>query len=612
MLDICYLPETGQALLITNDLQHWLDAEADELDAWLTRLLEAVEQEDTTEVGEAKSALGQSLGPTLNRPDTLSGLTEIAGYRGRKYTYVRSDKLRNHIRRYNLLVDIRNNRRFTDASGRFDANKAQRSLQEDFGQGPRKLGIRFTSTQFERGMTAWADSWNTNQGQHTDWLAHSDHFSATTEAAVMRYLAGASLQGGISKTAIGLQAEAQVQASLAEGKATLNTHLPNKTGYYLRMTLPTKNGGQRTLDFGQVRATLSTELIGFAGAKAALAVNLELSMNGGQALLSGLTDDEVADRQSRDADFKPLDIQFNAFAGASGGCGAKGYLEWDNIEARTDNEPAFRALAEFGGQLEGLTGAGANAAYYIGYENGQFRIRARVGAALGVGLTGELVATVNADTIYDFIQCIYRQLMTFDFGYLGFIQEEAFKVLHQVIFGAIATGDRIADCLNRAEIVILSWWESIRTEASRHESANDLALRVLADDQSLIQYAPPETKATLLRCLCLTSGSSISSSSWSWDGLDEKREEAIVKILRTILHHGEFMEIASRMGPAGPEHPNTTGWSFADGYRLIAAALDGREKSELQEWFNSLPYSSPMTKNTAYLIQEVNSSGYMA
>ena len=89
----------------------------------------------------------------------------------------------------------------------------------------------------------------------------------------------------------------------------------------MRLDLPTKDGGTQPLEFGAIRATMTIYLMGFAGAKVLLSGNIDISMNGSQPEIRGLSSNETSQKQRNDPHFVPTDVQLNACTGVSGGCG---------------------------------------------------------------------------------------------------------------------------------------------------------------------------------------------------------------------------------------------------------------------------------------------------
>ncbi|MDX1270092.1 MAG: hypothetical protein R3311_22185, partial [Oceanisphaera sp.] len=271
-LDVAYLPEGDTLLVIPDLLAEIIDQDHQALTSAISALNSAQQNQasqpsvaastnsngSADPVTTAKSNVLAALGPALVSPqgngpqhsNQIAGLTELLGYRGRKFTYVRSDLIRNHIRRYSLATDVRNARRYTNEAGQFDAEKATRSLAEDFNRGKLKTRATLNLGAFERSLTDWAADWNATSGEQRDWLSASEHYSATTEAAMLRFFAGASGEATFSETAIGLSAKAQMSVALFEGKATASCHFPSKEGWPMRLDLPTKEGGTQPLNFG--------------------------------------------------------------------------------------------------------------------------------------------------------------------------------------------------------------------------------------------------------------------------------------------------------------------------------------------------------------------------
>ena len=630
-LEVAYLPESDALLVIPDLLAEVIDQDHQALTSAITAL-NAAQQNQASQPATNSSTSGNgsdnpvttardnvmaALGPALDSPqgngpqhsNQIAGLTELLGYRGRKFTYVRSDLIRNYIRRYSLATDVRNARRYTNEAGQFDADKATRSLAEDFSRGKLKTRATLDLGAFDHSLTDWAADWNATTGEQHDWLSASEHYSATTEAAMLRFFAGASASATFSKTAIGLSADAQMSVALFEGKTTASCHFPSKEGWSMRLDLPTKDGGTQPLDFGAIRATMTIYLVGFAGAKVLLSGNIDISMNGGQPEIRGLSSNEATQKQQNDPHFVPTDVQLNAFTGVSGGCGVNGSIEWDNPEARTNDEPAFQALAELGGEFQARFGMGYTLGLYIGYEAGQFRFRAKSGAAFGTGASGEIVAAVNVSALIDFVQFVYHQLMKFDFQKLEIMDSDAFKLFHKVISGVMATGLVLAEGLLSSIQAVDAWWEALKLPFEENELSYQLAENILSDNQNLLQFAPPESKATMLRTLCATKKIWYHPNNWSLSGFTETHEEAIVKILKTITCKREYTEITERMGPDGPLHPSLTGWTAWDGFDLIIGTLDGVEARFFSEWRDNLP-EQPARNATASTAATLAQAGF--
>ena len=266
---------------------------------------------------------------------------------------------------------------------------------------------------------------------------------------------------------------------------------------------------------------------------------------------------------------------------------------------------AHLTLAELGGEFQARAGAGAMLGLFIGYDDGKFMFRAKAGAALGIGASGEMVAAVGINALIDFVQFVYHQLMKFDFRKLDVIDPLAFEVLHKLISGVFSVGLPIAEGLFSTADAVNRWWRSLKLPYEENEYAHQLAENILTDSEGLLQFAPPESKATMLRTLCATRKAWLHPGSWGL-GYTETREEAIVKILRTITCKREYTEITERMGPEGPLHPEQTNWTAWDGFDLISGSLDGVEARFFSDWRDNLPEQTArntQASNAAILAQ---------
>ncbi len=119
-LEVAYLPESDALLVVPDLLADLIDQDHQALSSAITALNAAQQRKATEQTPEtdsqidtAKNDVMAALGPALASPqgsgpqhsNQIAGLTELLGYRGRKFTYVRSDLIRNHIRRYSLTAD---------------------------------------------------------------------------------------------------------------------------------------------------------------------------------------------------------------------------------------------------------------------------------------------------------------------------------------------------------------------------------------------------------------------------------------------------------------------------------------------------------------------------
>ncbi|HAU05632.1 hypothetical protein [Pseudoalteromonas sp.] len=156
IIDFLYLPDEQCFIAVTPALAGILDEEMATLNAPVEQLKQSVigEQGSAQQLATAKQALNETLKPLVKGPNANS-ITEIVGYKGRKYTYVRSDKIVNHVRSYRLDTDIRNGRRFSDKDGRLDKSKLKEALKNDVSK--LKTSFKFDKKLIDTYTSVWGD-----------------------------------------------------------------------------------------------------------------------------------------------------------------------------------------------------------------------------------------------------------------------------------------------------------------------------------------------------------------------------------------------------------------------------------------------------------------------
>ncbi|MFY0665949.1 MAG: hypothetical protein JXQ97_15105 [Natronospirillum sp.] len=583
--DLCYLPSEGALLVLTDELSYIIDEDAALFDGLMQERLNAEAtlnaqgQPDEAAIVSAKQALAHALEPLMDPRTGMDALTEIIGYRGRKYTYVRSDRMRDHWRKYGLQVDVRDAQRFTNADGQFDREKALQTVKDDFAPSNTRFNLVLLERNFKTAhLTAWAEQWNTGEHQGKDWLAVSEHFSATTESALMRYTQGASLNVTRQNGRLGIRGEGQANVELASGRTELATHLPSKDGHPLQFQMQNRHQQEVEFSLGVFRFTTRVVLTGYAGAKASLAINLAVDMTGGQAELRGMDDTDVEPAREKDPHFTPAqgELTASAFAGVSGGCATTGALEWKSVE----HHPNFETLAEIGGELSAQAGVGATAGLYLQFDDGRFRFRAKVGAVVGVGFTGGVVVTVGTEQLVTLVQFVYHQLKDNNYGYMDFIEGDTFRALQMKLYEAFL--DRGREKFETLQSTYLDIFREWRGFVENQANALDVAKNIISDDHGLLPFTSPETKATMLRQLL-----QVRYISRNLNGL---REIALNKLLRHITCKREYVKVMERLGPNGPFAPvNRHEWNSAHGRYFVLQHLRGDGPAAFEAWFYSLP-----------------------
>ncbi|MBU3537075.1 hypothetical protein KHT87_21880, partial [Alkalihalobacillus clausii] len=92
------------------------------------------------------------------------------------------------------------------------------------------------------------------------------------------------------------------------------------------------------------------------------------------------------------------------FAGAKGGVGIKGAVEWRNPHTK---DKKFEPFASVAPELQGMAGLAGEAKLNIEYVDGVFRITAHAGICLGLGAEGTVTLAVGAKQLASFAYWTY-------------------------------------------------------------------------------------------------------------------------------------------------------------------------------------------------------------
>ena len=519
-------------------------------------------------------------------------LTEIRRLSGRKWTYVRSDRLRNHWRSYSLDVDDRDaSIRNVGDDGSPGSISRQRLLRQ---AADAEVALKLAEHTFAEGaltefMGEWFDEIRASLDSQTDLVGEGElrMLDRFHDAQLLRYYAGAGLAGefDLRNRRFGFKGELGASFALAEGRLGVNGYLPHASGFALRVPPPP---GHRVgaLDLGAVRFHGEAALKGFVGASVAGSVKAQVSMDQGKALVRGARGRDVPDGQVASASAR-------AFAGAEGGVELKGSLEWDNPDERTGGAPSWQAFLSLGAEGAGAFGIGAEAEFTVSYERGRFLVRARAGLVFGGGLKGKVAFEVGVGVIGEFVAFVYHKLRDANFRHLHWIDEVAFDALSRLVAHAIAEGvdlavaageflgrqavaafDGVADAAGGVAAAVGRRWESQR-----------LAANVRGADGT--RYATPEAKAMLLDRLMEAKAFNAYA--------EEPEEEAAIAVLRWVQSQREFQEVCEHLGPGGAkteyEHGRSRLDAFFDGadarrYRRVRSDLAQRERllQEMERW----------------------------
>ncbi len=439
-----------------------------------------------------------------------------------------------------------------DASGRrkVDRNKLKSYLSEQVQQVKLKssdfvtLEVGHNSTLGPEAL----DKWNANaHAEGEGKLVWGDtqlgdvDFSA--EAAAMRFFSGGSLSGELAplKGKVSLKAEGSVEVAFAEGKVGGNLYLPSKEGvmlYYLdaeQMVDLASGKGVDTgrYDLGAVRLQCSAELKGVIGVSLAGEVSIGVQMKeldtqdvDGETKagkLPQLHGSRKKAKRSKAVDVTGTDpawrktasvaAEVSFFAGAKGGLGFSGSVQWRNPHS---NEKKFEPFASIAPELQAMAGLAGEAKLNIEYVGGIFRITAHAGLCLGVGAEGTFTFAVGAKQLGSFVFWMYYNLLHAGFRSLVFIADSAFKALKSLGYLMVVEGKEVAAYfgkqLEQVETSLAKAVERYEAKFQKESEILALAQRVLSS-LDRIRFTTPESKGMLIYQL-----TRFGAVSWALDG----------------------------------------------------------------------------------------------
>ena len=515
-------------------------------------------------------------------------LTEIVRLKGhRKYTYVRSEKMKDHVRSYSMATDDRNRSQgYNPKTKQFDYKTLAKKLREELNKPEFKVKYQ-TGNLLER-----LDSYNEFQ-QFMNQFAYStgpqylmgdenSAYNVTAEAQFFRYASGAAFHAEFDPAEGKLQIAggAHAELSLAEGQAKCQRMIPSKEGYHCQFEL-----NNTPCDLGYFRLDLNVVLSGNAGASANLGAAISFEMNAGQPVIKGAArskDDDTNESGEVEPDkFKydrllhekghvqGINAEAQFFAGVTAGCKVGVALQWQSPEENNQ----FVTLAEAGAGIEVAAGIGAEGYLKIEYneESRKFIASFGVGVVAGAGATGKLDAAIEAGNIYQLVKFVYHQIMKTDFLTPEYIDIKGFDFLQKALAKAIIMGGDIADEVQLTIRDIADWWSEVHQ--SRMESEG-LAQKIL-DDSSLYRYAAPVVKGRFLAILCRRFLLSTETS----------QEQAIVKLLSYTQSVAEYHEILKHTSESGLVlTPSQT----KNVESMMYGILDGHEQIRFDVWKHRL------------------------
>jgi len=503
----------------------------------------------------------------------------------RKWTYVRSDKVRNHWRSYPFNKDEKSQKASFIKDGKVDT----KALKEQFTKLEPKLKAEWTLGHtagfWFPDLQAWTEQINKK--------SEGDNVSFEYGVQLFRYFAGcaASSEWNPRGGKIAAKFNGKAELMLASGKAKTEGYLPAKDGWVWTLTGP-KSGKQ--FHIGAVRFFGEAKLEGACGASASAELGLEVdySQLTGKSGVKGAKRKPAAATGADTKTGKLDQLGAEAGAGADLFAGAKlsgeltGALQYKSPEVTNGKADEFASMAQVGPKVEVQFGAGAAAALMVHYDKGKFRLKAKAGVCLGPGAKGEIGLEVDAKRVYTFMEWLFRALLNANFEMLEIVTKEGYtsaKQLQTLMLNGVVD---VYDDINRA-------WDKFERHVELEDQRITLMNRVLRNQREL-RICVPEAHGIML--YQLTRHGTITKLLPQNTGLNfevmAERKKAVMQICRWAQCQRQFENMVQHMGPNG-EKGGFKG-NFKGLLRFMEIGpLNSRFDDELYALYMSLPYEPP-------------------
>lgn len=405
-------------------------------------------------------------------------------------------------------------------------------------------------------------------------------FSA--EAAAMRYYSGGSLSGELAPLQgnVNIKAEGGLEVAFAEGKVAGHLYLPSKEGlmlYWLDIEQAVAMAKGQAVDttrydLGAVRLACAAELKGVIGVSLAGEVSIGVAMKdidtqdvdgktkpGKMPHILG-TNKKVKRKSAANVSGQGDDwkntagaaASVNFFAGAKGGVGLSGAIEWRNPHSK---EKKFEPFASIAPELQGMAGLAGEAKLAVEYVDGVFRITAHAGLCFGLGAEGTVTLAVGAKQLASFMYWFYYNLLNLGFRNTQIIQDTAFRAGQYLGYLVVAEGQAVTAYfgkqLRASEDALDSLANDLEIKLRREAATLQLARRILSNPSAL-RCTPPESKGMLIYML-----TRFGAVSWALDGggLGSKylptQRQAVLAVLRQTQTKRDIENVIQHIHPTG-------------------------------------------------------------
>src|SRR5690554_671573 len=497
---------------------------------------------------EARSVLTSDM-------QSMPALTEIKRLAGNRHnTYVRSDKIKNHLRRYSIAARDRARSEGWLTGNGVDPAKLRDAIRSE-------LNIKFNETLWEPDQNGALMATLNKFYEEASWSIWGDAgarqqaidetgFDASAEAQFMRFAAGlsGSAEFDPEKGLVHVQGRLEGQFALAQGKVGIEQEFPVNNRSEIRV--PYRVGGwdgeRRVASLGHFQAAIIASLTGFAGASALIAGNVCVSTTDGIPTLKG-----IAARNSGQS----AGMEASVFAGIRGGCEVSGELRWKDVLTEGGD---WERLCSIGKKVEAALGVGAevNVRLLFSEQSGKFYCNVHAGLVMGAGAAGSLILEVETQEILRMLHFVYNALMDVDFRYLELFDQttSAFEWYQRMSLYALCRGltaiDAAIEFTTSTTARISELVNSVFVARKREREGAELAQNVVDDikskESSVFLHSPPEVKGVVLDNILYDWW--LTPDIWSENDI---KIQAVIEIVNSFQGWRDFEETVIRMNPEG-------------------------------------------------------------
>ncbi|MFB2704181.1 MULTISPECIES: LysM peptidoglycan-binding domain-containing protein [Marinobacter] len=575
IVEVVHVTGSDELILLTEEeLSEWLEEEefvCGPMNEFYARLDELDDGDEDSELSPADGE-GQSLSEVqeekerlieelearsvlTNDMQSIPPITEIKRLAGNKHkTYVRSDKMKFHERRYSIAARDRARSDGWLTENGVDPAKLRDAIRSE-------LNIKFNAKLWEPDQNGALMTTLNKFYDEASWSIWGDAearqqavdetgFDASAEAQFMRFAAGSSASGEFDprKGKVHFQAKLEGQFALAQGKVGIEQAFPvnNRSEIHIPYRVGGWDGERRIASLGHFQAAIMASLSGFAGASALVAGNVHVSTTDGLPTIKG-----IAARQNG----QKAEIEGGVFAGIRGGCEVSGELRWRDVltEARE-----WDKLCSIGKKVEAAFGAGAelNIRLLFSDNTGKFYCNVHAGLVVGVGASGSFLLEVETHKIMRMLHFVYNALLDVDFRHLELFDPESeafgwYKRMSLFALGRGLTAVAAAQEFSTSLVAGLAEFvEDVFVGRNRERLGAELAQNVVSDlaleENAVFLHSPPEVKGIVLDNILYDWW--VTPDIWSSNDI---KIQAVSEILASFQSWRDFEETVFRMNPEG-------------------------------------------------------------